>query len=190
MSLIFCNKIVVTFSSSDYDYSSSSSEEDSKISAAEARAKTDHAKEVINSMPLDDLKVARDKLLKRKSREEIIADYREKRRRIQRKILEAEEKLRSRPDGVALDSDAEEEEPIWEPMERRSRPYPSYREIERLVEADLQAERDEEDYWDAMYRDLDEEKFPSSDSDSEKESEEDSMEDNDDDDDESDDSDD
>ncbi|XP_026378394.1 nucleolar transcription factor 1-like [Papaver somniferum] len=104
-------------------------------------------------MPLKDLKVSRDELLKRKAREEIMDDYREKRRRIQRKILEAGEKLRSRPDG-----------------------------------ADLQAERDEEDYWDAIYGDLEEEEFPSSDSDSEKESEEDSM--NDDDEDESDDSDD
>ncbi|XP_026419643.1 sugar transport protein 12-like [Papaver somniferum] len=84
---------------------------------------------------------------------------------------------------LASDSDAEEEEPIWEPMERRSRPYPPHREIERLIED----ERDEEDYWDAMYNDLEEE-FPSSDSDSEKEFEEDSSED--DDDDESDDSDD
>ncbi|XP_026378137.1 calsequestrin-1-like [Papaver somniferum] len=92
----------------------------------------------------------------------------------------------------ASDSDAEEEEPTWEPMERRSRPYPPHMEIERLVEADLQDERDEEDYWDAMYGDVEEE-FPSSDSDSsEKESEEDSSEDDDDDDDddESDDSDD
>ncbi|XP_026383737.1 prothymosin alpha-A-like [Papaver somniferum] len=145
---------------SSSDYSSSSSEEDSKIYAVKARAKTDHDKEIINNMPLDELKVARDELLKRKSREEIVADYREKR---------------------PSDSDAEEEESIWEPMERRSRPYPPHREIERLVEADLQAERDEEDYWDGMYTDLEKE-FPSSDSDSEKESEEDSTEDDEDDD--------
>ncbi|XP_026417064.1 nucleolar transcription factor 1-like [Papaver somniferum] len=168
---------MVTSSSSDYDYSSSSSEEYSKISAAKSRAK-----EIINSMPLDDLKVTRDELLKRKAREEIIADYREKRRRIQRKTLEAEEKLGSRPDGVASDSDAEEEEPVWEPMERRSKPYPPHKEIERLVKADLQDERDEEDHRDEIYGDLEEEKFPSSDSDSEKESEEDSMNDDDDDD--------
>ncbi|XP_026428470.1 uncharacterized protein LOC113324365 [Papaver somniferum] len=106
--------IMVTSSSGDYDYDSSSSscEEDSKISAAKARAKTDHAKKIVNNMPLNDLKVSRDELLKRKSREEIIVDYREKRRRIQRKILEAEEKLGSRPDGVTSDSDAEEEEPV------------------------------------------------------------------------------
>ncbi|XP_026410563.1 glutamic acid-rich protein-like [Papaver somniferum] len=180
---------MVTSSSSDYDYdsSSSSSEEDSKIYVSKARAKTDHAKEIVNSMPLNDLKVARDEFLKRKSREEIIVDYWEKRRRIQRKILEDEEKLRSRPDGIASDSYVEEEEPVWEPMERRSKPYPPHREIERLVKADLQDERDEEDYWDAIYGDLKEEEFPSSDSDSEKESEEDYM---DDDDNESDDSDD
>ncbi|XP_026399999.1 protein bfr2-like [Papaver somniferum] len=174
--------------SSSSDYSSSSSEEDSRISAAKVRANTDHAKKVINSTPLNKLKDARDELLKRKAREEIIAEYREKRRRIQRKTLETEERLRSRPDGVATDSDAEEEEPVWEPMERKSRPYPPHREIERQVKADLQAERDEEDYWDAIHGDLVEEEFSSSDSDSEKESEEDSS--GDDDDDESDDSDD
>ncbi|XP_026433616.1 coiled-coil domain-containing protein 1-like [Papaver somniferum] len=176
------NSIMVTSSISDYDSSSISCEEDYKISAAKARAKTDHAKEIVNSMPLNDLKVSHNDLSKRKSREEIIADYQEKRRRIQRKILEAEEKLRSRPDGVASDSNAEEEEPVWEPMERRSKPYPPYREIKRLVKDDLQAEHDEEDYWYAIYGDLEEEEFPSSDSDSEKESEEDSTDDDDDDD--------
>ncbi|XP_026428496.1 glutamic acid-rich protein-like [Papaver somniferum] len=175
--------------SSSGDYSYSSSEEDSRTSATKVRANKDHAKKVINNMPLDKLKDARDKLLKRKEREEIIAEYQEKRRRIQRKKLEAEERLRSRLDGVASDSDVEEEELLWEPMEHKSRLYPPHREIERQGKADLQDERDEEDYWDAIHGDFFEEEFSSSDSDSEKESEEYSSED-DNDDDESDDSDD
>ncbi|XP_026399856.1 glutamic acid-rich protein-like [Papaver somniferum] len=106
-------------------------------------------------MPLDELKVARDEILKRKERDEIIADYREKR-------------------------------------QHKSRPYPPYREIERLVKDDLHVEYDEEDYWDVINGDLvEEEEFPSSDSNSGKESDEDSTEDDDDaDDDESDNSDD
>ncbi|XP_026419786.1 glutamic acid-rich protein-like [Papaver somniferum] len=173
--------------SSSSDYSSSSSEEDSRTSTAKMRANTDHAKKVINSMPLDKLKAARDELLKRKAKEEAITEYREKRRRIQRKTHEAQERLRSRPYGVASDSYAEEEEPVWEPVERKSRPYPPHRETEQQVKDDLQAECDEEDYWYAINGDLVEEEFSSSDSDSEKESEEDSSEN--DDDDESDDSD-
>ncbi|XP_026410694.1 glutamic acid-rich protein-like [Papaver somniferum] len=174
--------------SSSSDYSSSSYEEDSRTFAAKVRANMDHAKKVINSMPLDKLKSTHDELLKRKSREEAVAEYREKRRIIQRKTHEAEERLRSRPYGVASNSDAEEEEPVWEPMERKSRSYPPYREIERQVKADLQDEHDEEDHWNAINGDLVEEEFSSSDSDSEKESDEDYSED--DDDDESDDSDD
>ncbi|XP_026428439.1 nucleolar transcription factor 1-like [Papaver somniferum] len=141
---------------SSSDYSSSSSDEDSRIHVAKARASMDHAKNIINSMPLDELKASRDELLNRKAREEIIANYREKRRRVQRKMLESEERLRSRPDGV---------------------------------KADLQAECDEEDYWNVINGDLIEDEFSSSDSDSEKEFEGESL-DDDDDDDESDDSDD
>ncbi|XP_026459406.1 glutamic acid-rich protein-like [Papaver somniferum] len=174
--------------SSSSDYSSSSSEKDSRTSAAKMRANTDHAKKAINSMPLDKLKDARDDLLKRKAKKEAIADYRVKRHRIQRKTQEAEERLRSRPYGVASESDVEEEEPVLKPMERKIRPYPPHREIERQVKADLQSECDEEDHWNTINGDLVEEEFSSSDSDSEKESEEDSSEN--DDDDESDDSDD
>ncbi|XP_026442604.1 glutamic acid-rich protein-like [Papaver somniferum] len=185
-----------TSSSSDYDsdYSSSYSEEDSKIFAAKACANMDHAKEIINRMPLDELRAARDEILNRKERDEIMADYREKIRRNQQKVLRAEEKLRSCLDGVASDSDASdaEEELVWDLTERKSRPYPPHREIERLVKADLQDEYDEEDYWDAINGDLvEEEEFHSSDSDSAKEYDEDSTKDDDDaDDDESDDSDD
>ncbi|XP_026459951.1 histone deacetylase HDT1-like [Papaver somniferum] len=141
--------------SSDYDsdYSSISSEEDSKIFVAKSRANADHAKEIINRMSLDEMKAARGEILKRKERDEIIADYREKRRRNQQKILKAEEKLRSRPDGVASKTQMLQ-------MPRKN------------SNSDL----------------VEEEEFPSSDSDSEKESDEDSTEDDDDaDDDESDD---
>ncbi|XP_026445703.1 transcription initiation factor TFIID subunit 11-like [Papaver somniferum] len=169
----------------DSDYSSSFSEEDSKISVDKARANADHAKEIINKMSLDELKAARDEILKRKERHEIINDYREKRRINQQKILKSEEKLRSRPDGVASNSDASdaEEEFVWDLTERKSRSYPPHRESERLVKDDFQDEYDEEDYWDAINGDIvEEEEFPSSDSDSEKESDEGSTEDDDDDD--------
>ncbi|XP_026410847.1 glutamic acid-rich protein-like [Papaver somniferum] len=184
-------EIIVTFSS---DYSSSSSEEDSEIprpemktSSAEARAKMERSlkdtKEIINGMSLDRLKVVRYGFLKRKTEDEILYDYRQKRHRLQQKRLAAEEKLRSRADGIASDSDAEEVESIWEPKKRKIRTYPPAREIERLVEADLQSEREEEEYWDAMYGDPEESEVSSEDSDSnsEEEFEEDSTNDDDDD---------
>ncbi|XP_026396276.1 glutamic acid-rich protein-like [Papaver somniferum] len=170
--------------SSSNDYSSSSSEEDSRTFATKVRTNKDHAKKVINSMPLDNMKSTRDELLERKSREEAIAECRENIHRIQRKTQEAEERLRSCLYGVASDSYAEEEVPVWELIELKSRSYPPHREIERHVKVDLQAERDEEDHWNAINGDLVEEEFSSPDSDSEKEYDED------DDDDESDDSDD
>ncbi|XP_026420228.1 glutamic acid-rich protein-like [Papaver somniferum] len=183
---------MVTSSSSDYDYDYSSipSDEDSKvpetkISAAESRAKMDQslkkAKEAINDMSLDKLKTARDRFSKRIAEDEMVAEYREKRLRIQRRRLAAEEKLRSLHDGVASDSDAKEEEPIWEPRERKIKPHRLTRDIERLVEADFKDERKKEEYWDAMYIDPDErEDFgDDSNSDSEEDLEEDSTEDDD-----------
>ncbi|XP_026400029.1 prothymosin alpha-like [Papaver somniferum] len=139
---------------SSSDYSSSTSDEDSRIPLPKARANMDHDKKIINSMSLDELKAARDELLKKKKREEILDEYREKRRRIQRKTLEAEERLRSRPYGVASDSDAEEEEEelVWDLTEHKN-------------------------------GDVEEEFLDDSDSDSEKESGEDSLEDDDDNDD-------
>ncbi|XP_026435178.1 protein FAM50A-like [Papaver somniferum] len=181
---------MVTSSSSDYDYSSISSDEDSKvsetkISVEESRAKMDQslkkAKEAINDMSLDQLKTARDRFSKRIVEDEILAEYREKRLRIQRRRLVVEEKLRSRPDGVASNSDVGEEEPVWKPRERKIKLHRLTREIERLVEADLEAERKKEEYWDAMYSDPDEREDFSDDSssDSEEELEEDSTEDDD-----------
>ncbi|XP_026451990.1 coiled-coil domain-containing protein 1-like [Papaver somniferum] len=157
---------MVTSSSSDYDYdySSSSSDEDSKVPEMKISTAESRAK--------------MDQSLKKAK--EAINDIR----------LASEEKLRSRPDGVASDSDAEEE-PVWEPKDRKIKPHRLTREIERLVEADLEAERKKEEYWDAMYSNPDEREYfgDDSNSDSEEEHEEDSTE-NDDGDDESDESDD
>ncbi|XP_026455186.1 protein FAM50A-like [Papaver somniferum] len=132
-------------------------------------------------MSLDQLKTACDTFSKRIAENETVDRYREKRLQIQRRQLTAEEKLRSRPDGVASDSYAEEEEPVWEPRERKIKPHRLTRDIERLVEADLEAERKKEEYWDAMYIDSDErDDFgDDSNSDSEEELEEDSTKDDD-----------
>ncbi|XP_026378360.1 nucleolar transcription factor 1-like [Papaver somniferum] len=128
-----------------------------------------------------DQEAARDMFLKIKAEDEMLADYRQRRDRLQRKRLAAEQKLQYRADGVASDSDAEEDEPIWEPRERKIKPHRLTREIELLVEADLEAECKKEEYWDAMYNDLDEkEDFGDySNSDSDEEIEEDSTEDDD-----------
>ncbi|XP_026417088.1 glutamic acid-rich protein-like [Papaver somniferum] len=128
---------MVTSSSSssdyDYEYSSSSSDKDSKvpemkISIAESRAKMDHSAEIKCGVPLNN-------------------------RRLQ--ISSSEEKLQSRAEGVASDSDASEDKPVWVPLERKIKPDRRTREIERLVQADLEAEREEEDYWEMMYNDTD-----------------------------------
>ncbi|XP_026417317.1 ribosomal L1 domain-containing protein CG13096-like [Papaver somniferum] len=174
---------MVTSSNNDYDYyySSSSSEEDSKTYVAKARAKKDHVKEMKQNMPLNDRKVTHDELLKRKAEDEALADYRQRRDRFQRRQLAAEEKLRSCTDDVA--SDASEDEPVWVPRERKIKPHRRTREIERLVEADLEAERKEEEYWDMMYSDPDERPYflDGPNSDSEEEPDEDSLKDNNDD---------
>ncbi|XP_026417268.1 uncharacterized protein LOC113312745 [Papaver somniferum] len=134
---------MVIFSS---DHSSSSSEEDSKTSrpqmkiyAAEARAKRDRslndAKEIINA---DDEK---------------LATYRQKRHQLQQTRLAAEDEVRSHADGVASDSDPEEVESVWEPVEREVKPYPPSMRAERLARADFRAEYEEDEYLDAMYVD-------------------------------------
>ncbi|XP_026433845.1 glutamic acid-rich protein-like [Papaver somniferum] len=145
---------MVTSSSSDYDYdySFSSSDEDSKVPETKIFAAESRAK--------------MDQSLK-KSKESINGIR-----------LAAKEKLRCRRDGVASDLEAEEEEPVWEPRERKIKPNRLTRKIERLVDADLEAERKKEEYWDALYNDPDErEDFgDDSNSDSEEELEEDSTE--------------
>ncbi|XP_026410354.1 nuclear polyadenylated RNA-binding protein 3-like [Papaver somniferum] len=87
--------------------------------------------------------------------------------------------------GMSLDqlktAHAEEEEPVWEPRNHKIKPHRLTREIERLVEDDLEAGHKKEEYWDAMYNDPDErEDFgDDSNSDSEEEREEDSRKDDD-----------
>ncbi|XP_026410741.1 glutamic acid-rich protein-like [Papaver somniferum] len=148
--------MVTPSSSSDYDYyySSSSSEEDYKTSASKDRSKMDQSskdsKKFMNGIYLDHSKASHDNFLKIKVEDEILADYRQERERLQRRKFAAEEKLRSRVDGVDSDSDASEDEP------RKIKPNRRTKEIERLVEADREAEREKEEYWDMMYSDPDE----------------------------------
>ncbi|XP_026384405.1 glutamic acid-rich protein-like [Papaver somniferum] len=183
------------------DHSSSSSEEYSDTSKPEMKSSADaradvaqylsDAGKLINYMPLDHLKVSRDWLSKREAEVEKLADY-QKRRRIQQTKLAAEDEIQSRANNVSSDSDAEEIESIWNPRERRIRPYPPGRETERLAEADFRAECEEDDYLDAMYGDPEDqlEEVPNKNSDNEEELKEGSMEDDDHEDDESDESDD
>ncbi|XP_026454177.1 pheromone-processing carboxypeptidase KEX1-like [Papaver somniferum] len=77
----FHTMVTSTSSSSDYDheYSSSSSDEDSKvpemkISTAESRAKMDHSAEMKCGVPLNNRRVTREELLKRKAEDDIDPD--------------------------------------------------------------------------------------------------------------------
>ncbi|XP_026452634.1 dentin sialophosphoprotein-like [Papaver somniferum] len=131
----FQTVVTSSSSSSDYDYecSSSSSDEDSKvpemkISTAESRAKMDHSAEMKRDVPLNNHR---------------------------RRISATEEKLQSRAKDVASDSDASEDEPEWVPPERKIKPDRRTKDIEKLVQADLEAECEEEDYWEMMYSDPD-----------------------------------
>ncbi|XP_026378665.1 glutamic acid-rich protein-like [Papaver somniferum] len=139
-----------------------------------------NAKKVMNGIHLDHSKASHDNFLKRKAEDEILAYYRQEMERFQRRKFAAEEKLRSCSDGVASDSDASEDETVWVPRERKIKPDRRTREIERLVEADLEAEREKEEYLDMMYSDLDErlDFINGPNSDSEGESDEDSSKDN------------
>ncbi|XP_026398945.1 mitotic apparatus protein p62-like [Papaver somniferum] len=123
------------------------------------------------------------------------ARAKQKRRRLQQTRLAAEDEVRPRVDGVDSDSDAEEIESAWKPLERKTKPYAPGMRAERLAKADLRAEHEEDEYLDAMYDDpedrLEEVSSKDFDDDSEEELGEDSMEDDDrEDDDESDESDD
>ncbi|XP_026378209.1 glutamic acid-rich protein-like [Papaver somniferum] len=137
--------------SSDYDYyySSSSSEEDSKASAAKARANVKH------NTPLNDRRVTYDELMKKEAEDDRLDDYRRRKHEVRRRMLAAEEKLRSRADGVPSDSYASEDEPVWMPRDHKIKPDRRTREIEKLVQADLEAEREKEDYWEIMDNDHD-----------------------------------
>ncbi|XP_026419740.1 ribosome biogenesis protein BOP1 homolog [Papaver somniferum] len=141
------------------------------------------AKEIINNMSLDRMRTVHDGFLKREAEDEKLATYWQKRRRLQQTRLAAEDEIRSPADGVASDSDAEEVESVWEPVEREVDPYSPSMRAERLAREDFQAECEEDEYLDAMHGDLEDqlEKVPSegSDDDSEEELEENSMEDDD-----------
>ncbi|XP_026396055.1 histone chaperone rtt106-like [Papaver somniferum] len=109
-------------------------------------------------------------------------DYRRRRDRVQRRVLAAEEKLRSRADGVPSDSDASEDELIWVPRDLKIKPDQRTKEIKKLVKDDLEAEREKEDYWDSLYSDpeIHPDFVNGPDSDSDEEFEEDSEKDDDD----------
>ncbi|XP_026378824.1 protein starmaker-like [Papaver somniferum] len=176
--------MVTSSSSSDYDYyhSSISSEEDSKAFAVKSRAKTNNDEKTKPSTPLNDRRVTYDDLMKRKTEDDKLDDHRRRRDRVRRKVLAAEEKLRSRTDGVPYDYDASGDEPVWVPRDRKIKPDPRTREIERLVKTDLQAERKEEEYQDSLYNnsDIHPDFVNDSDSDFNEELEEDSAKDDDD----------
>ncbi|XP_026428257.1 nucleolar transcription factor 1-B-like [Papaver somniferum] len=88
--------------------------------------------------------------------------------------------VRSHDDGVASDSDADEVESSWKPIEHKINPYAPGMRAERLAKDDLRAECEEDEYLDAMYDDpedqLEEVLGKDSDNDSKEELEEDSME--------------
>ncbi|XP_026396972.1 uncharacterized protein LOC113291685 [Papaver somniferum] len=168
--------------SSSSDYSSSSSEEDSRIPVAKTRAKTNRAEESKPSAPLNNHRVTYAELMKRKVEDDRMDDYRRRRDRVQRRVLAAEEKLRSRAYDVTSDSDTSEDEPVWVPQDLNIKPDRRTREIEKLVKDDLEAEREKEEYWDSLYSDpeIHPDFFNDPDSDSDEEFEEDSAKDDDD----------
>ncbi|XP_026410817.1 glutamic acid-rich protein-like [Papaver somniferum] len=93
--------------------------------------------------------------MKRKTEDDRLDDHQRRRDRVRRRVLAAEEKLRSRDDGVPFDSNASKDEPVWVPQDRKIKPDRRTREIERLVKADLEAERKEEEYQGSLYNDPD-----------------------------------
>ncbi|XP_026395772.1 coiled-coil domain-containing protein 1-like [Papaver somniferum] len=178
----------------DYEYSSSSSEEDFKVpemktSTTESHAKRDHSAEIKYDVPPINRRITQEELLKRKVEDDMLDDRQKRRDRIQRRISAAEENLQSRAEGVASDSDASEDEPVWVPAERKIKPDLRTREIERLVQDDLEAEREEEDYWEDYELDIHPDFVNNPDNDSDEELEEDFAKDDDDESDNSDDSD-
>ncbi|XP_026433614.1 glutamic acid-rich protein-like [Papaver somniferum] len=148
---------MVTSSSSNYDYSysSSSSEEDSWIPVAKTRAKTNRVEESKPSEPLNNHIVTYAELMNRKVEDDRMDDHRRRRDRVQRRMLSAEEKLRSRDDGVPYDSDASEDELVWVPLDLKIKSDRRTREIEKLVKPYLEVEREKEEYWEMMDDDHD-----------------------------------
>ncbi|XP_026459424.1 rRNA biogenesis protein rrp36-like [Papaver somniferum] len=74
------------------------------------------------------------------------------------------------------------DEPVWVPRDLKIKPDRRTREIEKLVKADLEAEREKEEYWDSLYNDpeIHPDFVNGPDSDSDEEFEEDSASDDDD----------
>ncbi|XP_026428855.1 ribosomal L1 domain-containing protein CG13096-like [Papaver somniferum] len=147
-----------------------------------SRAKPNHAERTKPSTPLNDRRVTYDELMKRKTKDDKLDDHPRRRDRVRRRVLAAEEKLRSRADGVPSDSDASGDEPVWMTHDHKIKPDRRTREIRRLVKAELEAERREEEYQDSLYSDPDihQDFFNGPDSDSDEELEEDSAKDDDD----------
>ncbi|XP_026384321.1 nucleoplasmin-like protein ANO39 [Papaver somniferum] len=145
---------MVTSSSSDYDYgySSNSSEEDFGIHVAKTRAKTKRAEESKPSEPLNNHRVTYAELMKRKAEDDMMDDHRRRGDRVPHRVLAAEEKLRSRAESG---SDASEDEPVWVPRDLKIKPDRHTKEIEKLVKADLEVEREKEEYWEMMDDDHD-----------------------------------
>ncbi|XP_026378680.1 glutamic acid-rich protein-like [Papaver somniferum] len=116
--------------------------------------------------------------MKQKSEDDRMDDYRRRRDRVQRRVLAAEEKLRSRVEDIPSDSDASEDEPVWVPRDLKIKPDRRTRGIEKLVKA----EREKEEYWDSLYSDpeIHPDFVNGPDSDSDEEFEEDSAKDDDD----------
>ncbi|XP_026417199.1 glutamic acid-rich protein-like [Papaver somniferum] len=119
-------------------------------------------------------------VMKRKAKDGELEDRLQRRARIERRIAKAEDKLHSRDEGVASDSDASEDESMWGPQEREIKPDRYTREIEKLTRDDPEAERDEEAGWDTYEEDIHPDFVNDPDSDSDEEREEDSAEDDDD----------
>ncbi|XP_026435186.1 glutamic acid-rich protein-like [Papaver somniferum] len=163
---------MVTFRSSS-DYSSSSSEEDFRPSTVKARAKENRDASV------DNRRVTYDGLRKRKAEDDESEDRLRRRDRIDRRIAATEEKLVSRAEGVSSDSDALEDESMWVPLEHEVKPDRFTREIDKLARTDLEAEREEEECWDAYEEDIHPDFLNIPDSDSDEEREDDSAEDDD-----------
>ncbi|XP_026417186.1 glutamic acid-rich protein-like [Papaver somniferum] len=118
--------------------------------------------------------------MKRKDEDYDLMDRLRRRARIERRIAKAEDKLHSRAEGVASDSDASEDESMWGPPEREIKPDRYTREIEKLARAGPEAEREEEAGWDSYEEDILSDFVNDPDSDSNEEREEDSAEDDDD----------
>ncbi|XP_026377873.1 pheromone-processing carboxypeptidase KEX1-like [Papaver somniferum] len=127
-----------------------------------------------------DRRVTYDELMKKKAEDDELEDRRRRTALIQHRISAADERLQSRAEGVASDSYVSVDEPVWVPLEREIKPGRRTGEIEKLVQADLEVEREEEDYWDDYELDIHPDFVYSPDSDSDEELEENSVKDDDD----------